>query len=251
MVPPDSPGSPDTPWSGRESFVATRWSIILTAADRRTSVVRRRALAELIQVYWLPVYAYVRRQGREPADAEDLTQDFFTRLLEKRTLASVDREKGRFRSFLLASVKHFLANEWHKSRTRKRGGGCRPLALDGLDAEARYRLEPADDMTPERHFERRCALAVLEEVLDRLAKEYEERGSGALFEALRGGLEGEEETPTYAESAAKLGMSEGALKVAAHRLRKRYRELLREEIAQTVASPDLVDEEIRYLMECL
>jgi len=208
-------------------------------------------LAELAQAYWVPLYAFIRRQGHDRAQAEDLAQEFFARLLEKNTLESVDRGKGKFRSFLLASVKNFLANEWDKSQTLKRGGGRTAIALDGLDAEARYALEPADDLTAERLFERRWAVAVLDLCLARLNKEYAGRGDAGTFEALKGSLTATVDAPAHADVARRLGMTEGAVKVAAHRLRKRYREILRDEIAQTVASPDLVDEEIRYLLSCL
>jgi RNA polymerase sigma-70 factor (ECF subfamily) len=232
-------------------FAATRWTIVLAAAGPKTGTARQRALEELAQTYWFPLYAYIRRQGRSAAEAEDLTQEFFSRLLEKEWLTAVDRDKGKFRSFLLASVKHFLANEWDKARAQKRGGGRRPVALDGLDAEARYAIEPADELTPERLFERRWAMAVLGQVLARLQQEYVDRGHGDLFEALNGGLTGAGAVTSHAETARRLGMTEGAVKMATSRLRRRYRRLLREEIAETVASPDLVDEEIRFLMDCL
>jgi RNA polymerase sigma factor (sigma-70 family) len=237
-------------WIEGAGFAATRWTVVL-AASEKSGPARRRALEELAGLYWFPLYAYIRRRGHAAAQAEDLTQDFFARLVEKQVLAAADRSKGKFRSFLLASVKNFLANEWDKSQTQKRGGGRPLVALDGLDAEARYALEPADDLTPERLFERRWALAVLDQVLARLKQDYADRGGAELFEALKGSLAGEADSPTYAAAARRLGMTEGALKVAAHRLRKRYRELLRGEIAETVASPDLVDEEIRYLLGCL
>ncbi len=220
-------------------------------AGEKSGPARRCALEELAGLYWFPLYAYIRRRGHGAPQAEDLTQEFFARLVEKRVLAAADRSKGKFRSFLLASVKNFLANEWDKSQTLKRGGGRPLVALDALDAEARYALEPADDLTPERLFERRWALAVLDQVLARLRQEYVARDGGELFEALKGSLAGAADTPTYEALARRLGMTEGALKVAAHRLRKRYRELLRDEISQTVASPELVDEEIRYLLGCL
>ena len=185
-----------------------------------------------------------------PADHQfyPAADEFFARLLEKKWLAAVDRDKGKFRSFLLASVKNFLANEWDKSVSLKRGGGRPLIALDALGAEARYALEPADDLTPERLFERRWALAVLDQVLARLEAEYGERRSAKTFAALKGSLAGSTDAPAYAALARQLGMTAGAVKVAAHRLRKRYRDLLREEIAQTVATADLVDEEIRYLL---
>jgi RNA polymerase sigma factor (sigma-70 family) len=240
-----------TSWGDGAGFAATRWTMVLAAAGRKSGAARRRALEELAQAYWYPLYAFIRRQGHPAAQAEDLTQEFFARLLEKKALASVDREKGKFRSFLLASVKNFLANEWDKSQTLKRGGGKPLVALDALDAEARYALEPADRLTPDRLFERRWALAVLDLVLARLQQEYVDRGDAATFEALKSSLTGEADGPTYGTIAQRLGMTEGAVKVAAHRLRKRYREFLRDEIVQTVADPDLVDDEIRHLLTCL
>lgn len=233
------------------SFAVTRWTVVLAAAEGRSGTARRRALGELARVYWFPLYSYIRRRGHAAPQAEDLTQDFFARLLEKKSLAAVDRERGKFRSFLLASVKNFLANEWDKSQTEKRGGGRAVVALDALDAETRYALEPADELTAERLFERRWALAVLDQVLGRLEQEYAAREAGEIFAALKDCLAGTAAEPGYAALATRLGMSEGAVKVAAHRLRKRYRELLREEIAETVASPELVDEEIRHLLDCL
>ncbi len=228
-------------------FAATRWSIVLAAGDWRAGTAARWAMGELARVYWFPLYAYLRRQGNPPPQSEDLVQGFFTRLLEKDALASVDRSKGKFRSFLLASLKNFLNNEWDKTQAQKRGGGKHVLSLDALDAEARYAAEPMDEMTPDRVFERRWALAVLEQVLTRLRDDYVGRGQGQVFTALEHVLTGSQGT-AYAQVAQRLGMTEPAVKVAAHRLRRRYRELLREEIAQTVSEPGLVDEEIRQLL---
>ena len=236
---------------GAGQFAATRWSVVLAAADDRSGTRGRRAMEELARTYWFPLYAFIRRQGSAPEQAEDLTQEFFARLLEKEYLCGVDRAKGKFRSFLLASVKHFLSNERDKARAKKRGGGVLHLSLDTADAETHYRAEPADDMTPERLFERRWALAVLDQVLDRLRREYTDQGKAATFDALKGSLAGETDAPAYAHVAQRLGTTEGAVKVTAHRLRKRYREILRDEIAQTVSAPELVDEEIRYLLRCL
>jgi DNA-directed RNA polymerase specialized sigma24 family protein len=224
--------------------------MVLAAGDWRAGTAGRRAMGELAQTYWFPLYAYLRRKGHAPPQAEDLVQGFFARLLEKDALAAVDRGKGKFRSFLLASLQNFLANEWDKGRAQKRGGGREALSLDALDAEARYAAEPADNMTPERVFERRWALAVLENVLRRLRQEYAGRGQEEIFAALEHVLTGGQRAG-YAQVALCLGMTEGAAKVAGHRLRRRYRELLREEIAQTVAEPGQVDEEIRQLLGSL
>jgi RNA polymerase sigma-70 factor (ECF subfamily) len=207
-------------------------------------------MEDLIKIYWYPIYAYMRRRRHKYQEAEDLTQEFFASLLEREPLASADQSKGRFRSFLLTMVKRFLINEWDRSQAQKRGGGQRIIAMDALDAEARYAIEPTDDLTPERLFDRRWAMAVLDQVLARLRRDHVACGKTELFEALRGCLADGPDT-SYAHVAQKLGMSEGAVKVAAHRLRQRYRQLLREEIAQTVESPQEVEAEIRHLMDCL
>jgi DNA-directed RNA polymerase specialized sigma24 family protein len=233
------------------SFAPTRWTMVLAAANLQSDTHSRRALAELSQQYWFPLYAYIRRQGHHPAQAEDLTQDFFARLLEKKSLTAVDRTKGKFRSFLLASLQNFLHNDHDKTHAQKRGGHTPLLALDRLNAEARYAVEPADDVTPERLFERRWAWAVLDQVLQRLQSHYETKGQQKLFEALKPSLTTRPSAAAHAQLARNLGMTEGALTVAAHRLRRRYRELLRNEIAQTVPDPALIDEEIRYLLNCL
>lgn len=232
-------------------FALTRWSVVLAAGDWRAGSTARRAMGELAQTYWYPLYAYLRRNGQPAAQAEDLVQGFFTRLMEKDALNAVDRGKGRFRSFLLASLKNFMSDEWDKSRRLKRGGGQKVLDLDALDADTRYNLGPTDLMTPERVFAQRWALTVLEQVMARLRQEYESQGKAPLFNALQGAIAGSAERLSYAEIATQLAMSESAVKMAAHRLRRDYRRILRDEIAQTVASPDLIDDEIRFLMESL
>lgn len=208
------------------------------------------AVAELCRIYWYPLYAFIRRRGHEAHDAEDLTQEFFTRLLEKHYLAAADRESGRFRTFLLMAAKRFLANEKEAANAIKRGGGRQIISLDGLEPEARYHLEPADTLSPERVFERQWALALLDQVLARLQSEMANKGKSALFEALKGHLTARSEE-NYASTARQLGMSEGAVKAAVHRLRREYRSLLQQEIAHTVASPNDVEDEIRYLFTCL
>lgn len=235
---------------GNDFFGTTHWSVVL-AAQGGDSVPAGKALAALCETYWYPLYAFVRRRGHGPHDAQDLTQAFFEKLLEKNYLADVVRERGKFRSFLLASLKNFLANEWDRSRAAKRGGGKTPISLDDVDAEARYRLEPADTMTADRIFERRWALTLLDEVLKKLRDEMAEAGKSEIYEELKGCLTAGERSAGYAESGKRLGMTEGAVRVAAHRLRVRYRELLREEIAQTVAVPGEVDDEIRCLFKAL
>lgn len=232
-------------------FAATRWSVVLAAADHRTNVTSRRALEELIQIYWFPLYAFVRRQGNSHQQAEDLTQGFFTHLLANEGLMTVDRSKGKFRSFLLAALKNFASDERAKARAIKRGGNRKVLSLDALEAEAHYARELTDTMTPERLFERSWAIAVLNQVVSRLEQEHAERGKAEAFQALRHSLDGQADAQSYAQIAGQLGMSEGAVRVMAHRMRRRYRELLRDEIVQTVANEELVDEEIHHLLQCL
>jgi len=235
---------------GHAAFVTTHWSVVLAA--RRSDTTRAQAaLARLCQAYWYPLYAYVRRRGYQAPDAQDLTQEFFARLLRQNWLAQADRERGRFRTFLLAALSHFLANEWDKARAQKRGGAVEMVPLQLDSAETRYGQEPADPLTPEQCFERRWALALLDEVLNRLRAEHVAAGTIAMFDALKPCLVGDRQAQPYAALATKLGMTEGAVKVAVHRLRQRYRQSLQEEIANTVASPGEVDEEMHHLFAVL
>ncbi len=246
------PAVPPTSESGdrHATFVTTHWSVVLAA--RRSDTTRAQAaLARLCQAYWYPLYAYVRRRGHSPPDAQDLTQEFFARLLEQNWLAQADRERGRFRSFLLAAMSHFLANEWDKARAQKRGGAAQFVPLQLGTAETRYGQEPADPLTPEQLYERRWALALLDEVLNALRKEYAAAGTAELFDALKPCLVGDRQAQPYAALAAQLSMTEGAVKVAVHRLRQRYRQLLREEITNTVASPEEASEEMHHLFTVL
>jgi RNA polymerase sigma-70 factor (ECF subfamily) len=222
---------------------------MILQAGRSDSSAARDALAQLCQTYWYPLYAYVRRRGNSPEDAEDLTQGFFGRLLELGSLADVNREKGKFRSFLLASLNHYLSDAWDRARAQKRGQG-RVISLDARQAEDRLSREPADALTPEKLFERKWALSLLEVVVQRLQHEYESAGKEALFLAMRFSIAGEAEEP-YAKLSAELGLSEPALRVAVHRLRQRYRQLLRAEIARTVATEAEVDDEIQHLFQAL
>ena len=231
-------------------FLTTHWSVVL-AAGRPDTKSAQYALTRLCQSYWYPLYAYVRRRGYSPPDAEDLTQEFFARFLAQNWVERADREKGRFRTFLLSAMSYFLSNEWDKARAQKRGGGVPLLPLEFDLAETRYSREPVDKMTPEQHFERRWVLALLEQVLNRLRGEYEQDGKAELFAALNPCLVGDRTSQPYAALAAKLGMSEGAIKSAVHRLRQRYRQLLREEIGNTVSSPGEVEEELRHLFAVL
>jgi RNA polymerase sigma-70 factor (ECF subfamily) len=209
------------------------------------------ALAALCERYWYPLYVYVRRHLADAGEAQDVTQEFFARLLEKNTLAAASPERGRFRSFLLTSIKNFLANQREWARARKRGGGVRRLSLDLDCGESRLRLEPAHNLTPERLFERQWVLTLLDLVMRRLQEEYQAPAKAEQLERLKGALTGDRDRLPYAALAAELGMSEEAARQAATRLRKRYRELLREEVAQTLAEPGDVDDEIRSLFEVL
>lgn len=229
-------------------FAATRWTMVLAAAQAGSQDSSGTlALEELCRCYWQPLYSYVQWQGFDAQEAQDMTQEFFARLLAKNSLAEVDRSKGKFRSFLLASLKHFLANERDRARTIKRGGGQTFVPLDAMSTETRYRMEPADNLSPDKAFERQWALTVLDQVLARLRVEFVDAGKEALFEALKPFLIGDGKSDSQAEVGKRCGMSEAAIKVTVHRLRRRYRELLREEIAQTVASPEEIDEEMRAL----
>jgi RNA polymerase sigma-70 factor (ECF subfamily) len=232
-----------------EAFAPTQWTVVLRAAGEDPTDAYA-ALSRLCETYWYPLYAYVRRRGYSVHDAQDLTQGFFAFLLRGKAVAGVDPVKGKFRAFLLASLNHFLAGEWDKTRAQKRGGG-QVIAFDLAWAETRLAAQPANGLTPERLFEQRWALTLLESVYQRLRLDYELTGKAALFDALRFTLTGTETGASYCELAKELAMGEGALKVAAHRLRKQYRALLRKQIAETVASPDDVEEELRYLFRVL
>ena len=246
---PPGTTSPGNQTPQRSVFVTTHWSVVLTAARSDTTRARA-ALENLCQTYWYPLYAYVRRRGYSPEDAQDLTQEFFARLLEHNAVANVAPEKGRFRSFLLASMNHFLADEWDKARAQKRGGG-KVIPLDLQSAETRLGEIPVEHFTPEKAFEHRWAITLLEEVYQRLAEEYRTQDKAVLFDTLRVTLAGKSEAAPYAGLARQLNLSEGAVKVAVHRLRQRYRALLRETIADTVSSPDEVEDELRYLFRTL
>ena len=235
---------------GSGLFATTHWSVVL-AAGQGANVQASAALEQLCRTYWYPLYAYLRRGGHKPEDADDLTQGFFARLLREDFLSGVGPEKGRFRSFLLACLKHFLADERDKAQARKRGGQVQFLSLDSEAAESRYWEEPASDLTPEKLYEQRWACVLLEQVMQRLEQDAAKAGKGAFFEALKPFLVGESHSVSYAELAVRFGVSEAALKMKVQRLRHRYQRLLREEIAQTVASPDEVEDEIRYLFRVL
>lgn len=241
-------GAPAAP--AGDYFVTTRWTVVLHAG-RKSSPQSDRALGELCQTYWYPLYAYVRRHGKTKEDAEDLVQAFFEKFLAKNYLEGLSAERGKFRAFLLASLKHFLANEWDKSQRQKRGGGVTHLSLDWQGADERFHLDPPDPRSPDRTFDREWALALLERVVVRLRDECAADGKAGLFEQAKGCLMVGESAIPYAEAAKTLGMDEGAVRVAVHRLRKRYRELLRDEIAQTLDDPAQVAEELRALQAAL
>ena len=236
---------------GSSRFPTTRWTLVVAAGDpqRKDS---RSALVSLCENYWYPLYAYLRRRGHAPDEAQDLTQEFFMRVLEGRYLNKADPEKGRFRSFILTSLKFFAADQQDRQRAQKRGGGA-VVSLEfssGESGEERYQREPGHDETPDRIFERRWALAMLERVMERLRDEFVQHGRPENFERMKVFLLGQSEAP-YAALAGEMNTSEGALKVAIHRLRKRYRELFRQEIADTVADPAEVESELRYLAAVL
>jgi RNA polymerase sigma-70 factor (ECF subfamily) len=222
-----------------KSFPTTLWTVVLHAGRDEPEQIRS-ALAQLCQAYWYPLYSFVRRRGYAPHDAEDLIQAFFARILEHRSLQRVDPKLGRLRTFLLASLKNFLANDWDKAHAQKRGGGQTIISFEENVAESRYRLEPSHDTTPEHHFERQWAMTLLEQVLDGLREEYYAQGNRDLFEELKAVFIGQ--AGAYAEIATRLGRSEGAIKVAVHRMRQRYRELMRARIAATVGEADVEDE---------
>lgn len=235
---------------GVSEFATTRWSLVVGAAAR-DGAESRSALESLCQAYWYPIYAYVRRRVSDIHESQDLTQSFFERLLEKGTIAAADPDRGRFRAFLLTACQRFLINEWEKARAAKRGGGRSLVSLDFDAGESRYSIEAVDALTPERLYEQQWAVTLLGRVLDELRREYVAKGKEAQFESLKSFLSGSGRNREYSTAAAELGMIEAAIRVAAHRLRGRYRELLRAEIAQTLENPDDVDDEIRSLFSLL
>ena len=243
VVPP-----PDT--SRRSMFVTTHWSTVLRVGQGDTAHARE-ALEKLCRTYWYPIYACVRRRRHSPEDAQDLTQSFFLRLLEQQSLANANPDLGRFRSFLLGALNHFLIDEWKKARTQRRGSGRQILSLDWAAAERRFDMEPVDNATPDKAFDRNWATALLEEVLNQLEGEYQREGKLEMFRALKQTLTGARDSQPYASLAERLGIGEGALRVAVHRLRKRYRALLEAEIANTVSSQDEVKHEMAYLLQTI
>ena len=249
LEPRDKPVA-SRPQTAAGVFATTHWSIVLAAGEAK-SPQSHEALEKLCRAYWYPLYAYVRRKGYDAHDAQDLTQEFFARLLARNYLSVADRNKGKFRSFLLGSLEHFLAREWTKAHAQKRGGGRTIFSLDEVDAESRYLVEPVHQLTADKLFDRRWATTLLDQALRRLRDECAATQKEGLFREVESLLSGEKGETSYAEIAARLKMSEGAIKVAVHRLRQRYGELMRAEIAQTVTTPEEVDEELRYLIAAL
>jgi RNA polymerase sigma factor (sigma-70 family) len=231
---------------GAVAFATTHWSVVLTAQGE--SPAAQQALEKLCRTYWRPIYSFLRRQGIRPGEAEDLTQGFFVQLLERKSLSAVRKEKGRLRSYLLGALKYFLADEQRRAMAIKRGKGQRLIPLEELRSENRVEMEPADPVTAEMIYERRWALTVLEQVLDRLKNEYRTAGNAALFDSLKQLLPDEPGSPSQAEIATQLGMTENALRQAFYRFRQRYQSLLREEIAHTVATPGDIEDELRHLI---
>jgi len=232
---------------GRRHFATTRWSLVLRAGAGASVSGADEALASLCETYWYPLYAFLRSQGRSADEAQDLTQAFFTRMLEKRSIRRADPTRGRFRSFLLTSLKNFAANERDRELASKRGGATQILSLELETADGRFRLEPPSDETPETIFDRRWAVTLLDRALARLRAETVRGGKPQHFDRLKAYLVGDQPQLSYAETASLLGMSEGAVKVAVHRLRRQFRDVVRDEIAQTVSSPEEIDDELRHL----
>lgn len=237
--------------SGPRQFATTHWSLVDAARyDEASQTHAREALEELCRAYWYPLYAFVRSRGYSAVDAQDLTQAFFAQIIETCGFASADRERGRFRSYLLGAMKHFLANEWHRAQTQKRGGQVQFIEWDALDPEARYAGASAQSDNPEHLFDREWALQTISRALQELRGEMAKAGKSEQFDALKGSLTGEDELPRD-QIAARLGMSENAIKVAVHRLRRRYRKLLRAAIAETVSNEADLNDEMRYLIAVL
>lgn len=231
-------------------FATTHWSLVLTAGDRNSNQ-SSAALEELCTAYWYPLYAYLRRWGHSHEDAADLTQGFFAKVLGSDTLAQADRERGRFRTFLLTGLKRFVAHEWERSRRQKRGGGQSLISFEELAGAERYAAEPADNATPDALYQRRWAETLLARALDRVRSEYAANGRAALFDLLKPYVWGEESRASYPEIAAHLDLNEGAVRTAVSRLRTRFAQALRAEVAQTVAAPGDVEDELREFLRSL
>jgi RNA polymerase sigma-70 factor (ECF subfamily) len=241
------PGSQSESDGKSDYFATTRWTVVLKAG-RKSSLDSDAALAELCRTYWYPLYVYVRRRGQSKEDAEDLVQGFFERFLAKNYLENVAADRGKFRAFLLASLKHYMSNEWDRASRQKRGGGVEMLSLDWVNAADRFQLEPEDSTHPEREYDRVWALALLGRVVQELRAECESEGKVELFDCAKGFLTATSESPSYELAGKALGLESGAVRVAVHRLRKRYRELLKRELMQTLSNPSDLAEELRALL---
>ena len=239
-----------TSTTGDPQFHTTHWSLVVSAAEE-SGESSQAALSDLCQTYWYPVYAFIRRRGHSAEDARDLAQEFFATLLEKGYLADADPDRGRFRAFLLTAVSRFISKQRDKAAAKKRGGGVRPLSIDFDDGERRYQREPFHEWTAERVFERRWALTLLDRSLARLRDDHERSGKLPMFEVLKVFLTGESGAPPLRQIAEQLGMTEGAVKVAVHRLREKYREILRAEVAQTIAAQADINDELAFLLAAL
>ena len=247
MLPTEEP----LDWMPQEArFTTTHWSVVLTARDREAPEASL-ALEQLCRTYWYPLYAFVRRRGYPLHEAQDLTQEFFARLLARNYLGAADRTRGKFRTFLLTALEHFLANEWRNAHAQKRGGRVAFLSFDDPVAEELFGQVAATDLSPERQYEKQWAMTLLEQGLVALQREFKAAGKGAWFDELKVFLTGEKQNASYADLARKLATTEGALKTAVSRLRQRYAGLLREEVARTVATPEEVEEELRALLGAL
>jgi RNA polymerase sigma factor (sigma-70 family) len=233
-----------------ECFPTTSWTLVAAASEGHSRE-SEEALARLCEAYWRPLYAYVRRAGHDADESRDLTQEFFARLIEKHYVRTADRHRGRFRTYLLAALKHFLANEWDRARAAKRGGGTIPIPLEVETAERLYRLEPVDLLTPEKIFERRWALTVLDRAMARLRGEFADSGKSEAFDRIQQFLTGDNQSGAYAQAASALGMTAGALKVAVHRARRRFAGLVREEVAATLDRIEEIEDELHHLLGAL
>jgi RNA polymerase sigma factor (sigma-70 family) len=236
--------------NARGRFATTRWSLVL-AAGGKPGEPSTNALASLCEIYWYPAYAFIRRQGHDADAARDLTQEFFTRVLEKHYFRDADPDRGRFRAFLLTAIRHFLSNERDRAQALKRGGRTPPISLDVETAEGAYQLEGRDELTPEKLFDARWATVLLDRALTRLRDEYVASDRGDLFDHLKGFLTGDDDDVPYSDAARAIEMTEGAVKVAVHRLRRRFRDALVKEIAETVSDPADIDAEIRHLLQAV
>lgn len=246
----DRTPAPSPPADPNRWFTTTHWSVVLRARDEPSSKAKE-SMSVLCRTYWPPIYAYLRRDGHAPADAEDLTQGFFVHLFEQDFLSHLQHRQGKFRSFLLTFLKHYLSDVRAKARSQKRGGGQTLLSLDEVQTEERHALEPADYLTADQVFERRWAQRLMERVIARLRQEYVEAGKESLFDQLKDLNPAERGDRKYVDIGAQFGLSEAGVKSVVHRMRLRHRTLLREEIANTISSPDDVDDEIRYLIQVL